>query len=252
VIRAGREHLVWTLADLAAAAGKKPKTFSNQGLHKQPGHPEPISSPQARVLLWDAEQVTAYQQGKPVPGLAVEEDDQDLLDRNEAAEMAGVVPRTWDRYANLPGMQPRPDLVVVAGVEHWRRGEITRWLAGRPGLGSSPGRPAGSKKQAPRRALGPAAARLLRREPDITAAGAAAELGVSHGTAQRALAMGRTQAVSRLLRENPQLTAEDVQAQLGYPLWAARRAGRGQKRVTVRAGSLPRAVGRPRLEREEG
>ena len=36
VIRAGRAALVRTLADLAAAAGKTPKTFSNQKLHKRP------------------------------------------------------------------------------------------------------------------------------------------------------------------------------------------------------------------------
>ncbi|MFE2267145.1 helix-turn-helix transcriptional regulator [Streptomyces griseosporeus] len=224
MIHAGRAHLVLTLADLAAAAGKTPKTFSNQKLHERPGHPAPINSPRARVRLWDGEQVDAYAAGLPIPPLPAQENPDDLLDRNEAAELAGVAPRTWDRYANLPGMRPRPQSVTVAGVEHWRRGEILEWLAARPGLGSSPGRPAGTTETAPRASIPKRAAELLAHEPSITAARATAALGVTPGTAQRALARARTAAVSELLREDPGLTADDVHDRLGYPRWAAARA----------------------------
>ncbi|GGV53469.1 hypothetical protein [Streptomyces spectabilis] len=224
MIRAGRGHLVRRLADLAAAAGKSAKSFSNQKLHKVPGHPEPISSAKARVLLWDGEQVDAFHAGEHVPALPAQDSRDDLLDRNEAAELAGVQPRTWDRYANLPGMRPRPGPVLVAEVEHWRRGEILDWLADRPGPGTSPGRPVGSRETAPRSSIAPRAAQLLEREPGITAAAAANELGVTAGTAQRALAQARADAVRRLLQEDAGLTAEEVHTRLGYPQWAAARA----------------------------
>ncbi|MFD8391025.1 hypothetical protein ACFV2N_17945 [Streptomyces sp. NPDC059680] len=224
MIRAGRAHLVRTLADLAAAAGKTPKSFSNQKLHKLPGHPEPISSPRARVLLWDSEQVDAFRAGRKVPALPAQDSHEDLLDRNEAAELAGVEPRSWDRYANLPGMQPRPEPVEVAGVEHWQRGDILDWLTARPGPGSSPGRPTGRRDTAPRASNPARAAQLLELQPDITAAAAAAQLGVTADTAQRALARARATAVHQLLQEHPGLTAEDIHDRLGYPLWAAQRA----------------------------
>ncbi|WP_329111884.1 hypothetical protein [Streptomyces sp. NBC_01353] len=147
MIRAGRAALVRTLPDLATAAGKTPKTFANQKLHRLPGHPEPISSPKARVLLWDGEQIDAYNAGRPVAPLPTNDSEDDLLDRNEAAELAGVAPRTWDRYANLPGIQPRPDPVDVTDTEHWKRGDIHTWLAGRPGPGTSPGRHTGSREK---------------------------------------------------------------------------------------------------------
>ncbi|MCX5115117.1 hypothetical protein OOK13_43095 [Streptomyces sp. NBC_00378] len=224
MIRAGRAALVRTLADLATAAGKTPKTFSNQKLHKLPGHPEPISSLRARVLLWDGEQIDAYRAGLPVPPLPVQDSPDDLLDRNEAADLVGVAPRTWDRYANLPGMQPRPAPVDAAGVEHWRRGDVLEWLEARPGPGSSPGRPAGSRETTPRAGLSVRAAELLAREPTITAARAASELGVTADTAQRALARARTAAVIRILQQDPDLTAGEVHARLGFPVWAAERA----------------------------
>ncbi|MGW7385545.1 hypothetical protein [Streptomyces sp. NPDC054794] len=97
-------------------------------------------------------------------------------------------PRTWDRYANLPGMQPRPDPVVVAGIAHWRRGDVLAWLDARLDPGSSPGRPAGSRETRPRAGIPVRAAKLLESEPAITAARAAAELGITAHTAQGALA----------------------------------------------------------------
>ncbi|MFI5689673.1 hypothetical protein [Streptomyces sp. NPDC051636] len=62
--------------------------------------------------------------------------------------------------------------VEVAGVEHWRRGDVLTWLAARPGPGSSPGRPVGRRDSAPRGSITSRAAQLLEREPAITAAAA--------------------------------------------------------------------------------
>ncbi|MGW6569808.1 DUF6292 family protein [Streptomyces sp. NPDC054975] len=224
MIRAGRAALVRTLADLATAAGKTPKTFANQKLHRLPGHPDPISSARARVLLWDGEQIDAFRAGQPVPALPSQDSDDDLLDRNEAAELAGVAPRTWDRYANLPGIQPRPQPIDIAGTEHWKRGDILTWLAGRPGPGTSPGRPTGSRETNTRASIPARTAELLEQQPAITAARVAAELGITPHTAQRHLTQARTTAVSELLKAEPHLTAPDIHTRLGYPLWAAERA----------------------------
>ncbi|MFF9870295.1 helix-turn-helix transcriptional regulator [Streptomyces sp. NPDC013953] len=212
------------MADLAEQAGVALKTYRNKGLHKLPGHPPPVSSSTAKVLLWDGEQVDAFRQGAPVPPLPADDSPQDLLDRNEAAELAGVSPRTWDRYENLPGVLPRPAAISVAGVEHWRRGDIEQWLRARPGPGNPAGRPKGSTEQLPRVATGVRVRELLARNPRLTAAGAARELGISAGTAQRALAQARAANVREWLERDPGLTAEAVQALLGYPLWAAERA----------------------------
>ncbi|WP_329111856.1 helix-turn-helix transcriptional regulator [Streptomyces sp. NBC_01353] len=176
------------------------------------------------MLLWDSEQIDAHNAGRPVPPPPTNDSEDDLLDRNEAAELAGVAPRTWDRYANLPGIQPRPQPIDVAGTEHWRRGDILTWLAGRPGPGTSPGRPTGSRETTPRANIRARTAELLQHEPAITAAHVAAELGITPDTAQRHLTQARTNAVSKLLRANPYLTALDIQTRLGYPLWAAERA----------------------------
>ncbi|WP_369229315.1 hypothetical protein AB5J56_01815 [Streptomyces sp. R21] len=176
------------------------------------------------MLLWDGEQIDAYAAGRPMPPLPVQDSPDNLLDRNESADLAGVEPRTWDRYANLPGMQPRPDPVVVASIEHWRRGDVLEWLAARPGPGSSSGRPVGSRDTVPRASTPVRAAELLEHEPAITAAQAAAKFGVTADTAQRALSQARAAAVSRLPQVEPDLTADDVHSRLGFPVWAAERA----------------------------
>lgn len=67
MIRAGRRHLVRTLADLAAQQGIQHQSYLNQGYHQADGFPDPISSPRARTRLYDAEQVDAHLTGKPRP-----------------------------------------------------------------------------------------------------------------------------------------------------------------------------------------
>lgn len=130
----------------------------------------PISSARARVLLWDGEQVDAFYEGRPVPQLPSQDSADDLLDRHEAAAPAGVEPRTWDLYENLPGMRPRPapvDPAEIGGiaVEHRRRGDILDWLKERPGPGTSPRRPNGRRNRLPLGQISTRAAEILRTSP---------------------------------------------------------------------------------------
>ncbi|MEV0116878.1 hypothetical protein AB0H77_27160 [Streptomyces sp. NPDC050844] len=109
-------------------------------------------------------------------------------------------------------------------VEHWRRGDILDWLAERPGPGTSPGRPSGSRNRLPLGQISTRAAEILADEPTITAARVAQMLGINTNTAQRAVAEARHAAVRRLLEQQPELTAQAICERLGYPGWAARRA----------------------------
>ncbi|MGW1441077.1 hypothetical protein ACWD7M_38345 [Streptomyces griseus] len=92
MIRAGRRHLVRTLADLAAQQGLRTQRYLKLKPHEAPGFPPPVSSPKARTRLHDGDQVDAYLLGKPVPALTGREDDDDLLDRQECAAAIGVAP----------------------------------------------------------------------------------------------------------------------------------------------------------------
>ncbi|MFH9016648.1 hypothetical protein ACH4C6_35865 [Streptomyces sp. NPDC017943] len=65
MIRAGRQHLVRTLADLAAQQGIAVQTLLNSGQHQQEGFPAPLNA--GRTRLYDGEQVAAYLAGRPVP-----------------------------------------------------------------------------------------------------------------------------------------------------------------------------------------
>ncbi|MFI8008392.1 hypothetical protein [Streptomyces sp. NPDC086010] len=69
MIRAGRQHLVRTIADLAAQQGIQVQSYHNAKPHLVPGFPAPVSSPGSRTRLYDGEQVDAYLTGKPVPPL---------------------------------------------------------------------------------------------------------------------------------------------------------------------------------------
>ncbi|MFW3470001.1 hypothetical protein [Streptomyces microflavus] len=90
--RAGRRHLVRTLADLAAQQGLSPQRYRKVKPYEAAGFPPRISSAKARTRLYDGDQVDAYLLGKPVPALPDHDDDNDLLDRQEAAAELGVSP----------------------------------------------------------------------------------------------------------------------------------------------------------------
>ncbi|WLQ53919.1 DUF6292 family protein (plasmid) [Streptomyces poriferorum] len=226
-----------TLADLAAQQGIRPQTFLNRAAHKQTGHPAPISSEGSRTLLFDGEQVDAYLAGRPVPPLRSEDDDQDhddedLLDRREAAAALSVVPDSWRVYKRAPLLAEH--VTVVGGVEHWPRRIVHRYRDERPGLAASPGRPTGSGDLVPRDQLLPRTAPLLDADPAVTATTVVDMFGVTRSTAQNALTRLRADRIADLITTRRELTPEVAAVALGYPAGQARRA-------TVRAEAVLRA-----------
>lgn len=226
MIRAGREPYVITSADLAKREGLALGTWKNRKRAHAPGRPAPVSSTAARVQLWDREQQAAWAAGKDVPALPQEDQEDDLLDRQEAADLLSVSPRTWDQYARASDVL-RESCRTVGGVDHWPRGVIRAWAAARPGDAGKRergGRPRGTGDLLPREEIRPRAAVLLTADPAVTAATVADALGVHTDTATKALAALRAEAVAELLDADPDTTAADVAATLGYPALTARTA----------------------------
>ncbi|WP_208886710.1 hypothetical protein [Streptomyces sp. PBH53] len=229
MIRAGRS--VYTLSDLAALEGRSLGTYRNRAMHRRPGHPAPVSSSAARVLLYDVVQVDAWRAGLPVPPLPEADDPADLLDQYEAAALAGVTARTWESYRHdaalaqhvvrVRGQQPPEEF---AGVEHWPREVVLAWLGDRPGRGHGGGRPPGARDALPRAEIVPRTAALLAERPTITAAEVSQRLGIHQHRAHQALAALRADAVAALLEQEPAASAQDVAARLGYPIRTARTA----------------------------
>ncbi|MET8566150.1 hypothetical protein ABZV75_38415 [Streptomyces flaveolus] len=229
MIRAGRD--VYTLADLAALEGRALGTYRNRRMHRRAGHPEPVSSAAARVLLYDVVQVDAWRAGLPVPPLPDADAPGDLLDAHEAAELAGVTARSWESYrheaalaAHVVQVRGRQLAAEVAGVEHWPRAAVVAWMEGRPGRGHGGGRPPGARDGLPREEIVPRIAELLAAESAVTAAEVSRRLGVHRDSAHRALKELRAAAVVELLEQEPAASAQDVAARLGYPLRTARTA----------------------------
>src|SRR5690606_19640210 len=75
MIRAGRRHLVRTLADIAAQQGIAVQTLLSSGRLQTEGFPPPVST--GRTRLYDGEQIDAYLAGRPVPALPTADDDED-------------------------------------------------------------------------------------------------------------------------------------------------------------------------------
>lgn len=221
VIRAGRVDWVQTREDLAQAAfpytGLKPSTFARQRVYAAQGHPEPVSSPGARVLLWDAEQTAAYYAGKPVPALPIVEDDQDLLDRSECAELLSVSARTWDSYRGDARIAPH--LVKVKGVEHCPRRVVAGLREGRGATGAPRGRPLGSGDMVPRDEIAQRIGELLDRDPAVTAKTVMEVLGLSKVTATRTLSHLRGRRIADRHGAGPASgeELEETARELGYP-----------------------------------
>ncbi|QNP67955.1 hypothetical protein [Streptomyces genisteinicus] len=228
MIRAGRQHLVRTLADLAAQQGVRLQSYLNSGPHKQAGFPAPIT--EGRTRLYDGEQVDAYLAGRPVPALPDVDDDQDLLDRREAAAAWGVSPRTWDSYKRNPQLEAHR--VEIGGVEHWPRGIVRDVNAARPGKSAATGRPKDTGDQVPRDLILERTAPLLNADPAVSAAAVTDTLGIHTHTAQNALTALRADRMATVM-ERDHVTAEQAANALGYPTSQTRRA-------TVRAATVLR------------
>ncbi|MGY3341125.1 hypothetical protein ACVW0K_007318 [Streptomyces filamentosus] len=220
MIRAGRLKYVQTMADLANALGKSLGTVRNTKPYAAAGHPEPISSPGSRAQLWDSEQTAAYYAGRPVPALPPAGDDEDLLDRQEAAELLGVSTSTWNSYKYDPALA---EAVVVVpegpkGTEHWPRRVVLAYKNSRPGRGTGGGRPEGSGDMVPRDQILPRIAELLDTDPAITLETVADTLGIAKfPTAQAGLAAVRGRRIADLVATQPGLDPKTAALQLGYP-----------------------------------
>ncbi|MGX9230283.1 hypothetical protein ACWV95_36650 [Streptomyces albus] len=189
-------------------------TFRNKKPYTAQGFPAPISSPQARVLLWDGEQTAAYLAGTPVPDLPPAGGEQDLLDRHEAAAELGVKTRSWDAYKTDPLLASH--MVVVCGVEHWPRGTVRAFQDTRPGKSSATGRPKGKGNAVPRNQLHAKVAALLDAKPAVTVSEVCDALGVAPATAQRALANLRRERIAQLAGQ-ASLSYAEAAERLGFP-----------------------------------
>ncbi|MFE4337374.1 hypothetical protein ACFRQM_51290 [Streptomyces sp. NPDC056831] len=223
MIHPDRMDLVRTRELLARDMGMPMGSFRNKKPHTHEDFPAPISSADARVLLWDGEQTAAYLAGEPVPELPAPGGAQDLLDRQEAAAELGVTPRTWDGYKSDPRIAPHT--VLVCGVEHWPRGVINTFRDARPGKKGATGRPKGKANALPRGQLRDKVAVLLAAEPAVTISDVCASLGVAPATAQRTLAQLRGERITQLMEEEPGLSFTEAADRLGYPA-AVRRGAR--------------------------
>ncbi len=230
MIRAGREKWVQTREELAQAAfpytGLKASTFARQKVYAAEGHPEPVSSPGARVLLWDGEQTAAFYAGRPVPALPEGEGDQDLLDRSECAGLLGVSARTWDSYRSDPRIAPH--LVKVKGVEHCPRRVVAALRDGRGAPAAGRGRPRGSGDMVPRDEIALRIGELLDQDPAVTAKTVIEELGLSKVTATRTLSHLRGARIADYFSASPAtVPPEDLEQaarELGYPTLVHRAA----------------------------
>ncbi|MFI6007067.1 DUF6292 family protein [Streptomyces sp. NPDC051366] len=224
MIRAGRREQVQSVAGLAQALGVSVGTLRNNRPYAAAGFPDPVSSPRAQTLLWDGEQTAAYFAGEPMPALPAGEDDEDLLDRHEAAQELNVGVSAWNTYKHDPAVAEH--LVVVAGVEHWPRAAVHRFRDSRPGRGvrHGSGRPQGSGDMVPRDQILPRTEELLNADPALTAAAVVEHLGVAMTTAMKSLAVLRGRRIADLLERDPHLDLQEAAERLGYPGITRRRA----------------------------
>ncbi|WP_258177362.1 DUF6292 family protein [Streptomyces solincola] len=214
-----------TLADLAKQQGVALQTYRNSRRHLAEGFPAPVTS--GRVPLYDAEQVDAYLAGRPVPAVPAVEDDQDLLDRDEAAALRGISPRSWDKYRSDP--QLASVAVRVGGVEHWPRRAVREFAPSRRsgaagGQCAAGGRRRGAGDQVPREELPALVAELLEEDAAISAAAVVQALGVHRDAAQYALLRVRAERMADVMEADPELTPQQAAQRLGYPAGQVRRA----------------------------
>ncbi|MEU8746556.1 hypothetical protein AB0C39_23215 [Streptomyces parvulus] len=222
MIRAGRQHLVRTLADLAAQQGIAVQTLLNSGQHLAEDFPAPLNA--GRTRLYDGEQIDAHLAGRPVPPLPAADNDDDLLDRQEAAALRGEPLSVWDRRKKDAAVSEH--LVRVGGVEHWPRRVVRNYTPSprrTASSGGGGGRPTGAGDQVPRDELPARVAQLLDADPALTAADVTDRLGVHRNTAQAALTALRAQRMADVMEQHA-LTAPQAAAQLGYPAGQTRRA----------------------------
>ncbi|WP_018686513.1 winged helix-turn-helix domain-containing protein [Actinokineospora enzanensis] len=197
MIHAGR-----TAVDSEAIAvmhGLSPATAHKRRPWTDPGHPKPITQGRpvpGRPRLWDEQQARAYANGEPIPALPTRPNERDLLDRGEAAALAGLTPDTWSKYQRTARAQVRegaplvpPADEVVCGVDHWYRATVKRCKRERAARATAArgGRPPGSGDRLAREKIGPAVAELVHaaraNDERVNVAEIARTLGIAYSTA---------------------------------------------------------------------
>ncbi|MFI7388518.1 hypothetical protein [Streptomyces sp. NPDC049813] len=233
MIRAGRREQVQNSADLAQVMGMALGTFRNRKPFAADGFPAPISAAGAKTLLWDREQTTAFLAGRAVPALPETDDDEDLLERIEAAQLLGVTPDTWNSYKRDPRIAPH--LVKAAGVEHCPRRVLRAFREEPAGPGGH--RPKGSGDMVPRDQLEARVGELLDADTAVTLAHLQKELGIAYSTAARVLPRLRGARIADLVEAEEGLSPEQAAAALGYPP-VAQRAAVARAHTELHARSL--------------
>ncbi|WP_394426890.1 hypothetical protein [Streptomyces sp. SGAir0957] len=233
MIRAGRRDKVQNSADLAQAMSMALGTFRNRKPFTADGFPSPISPAGAKTLLWDREQTAAFLAGRTVPALPQTDDDEDLLERIEAAELLGVTPSTWNSYKRDPRLAPH--LVKVKGVEHCPRRVLRAFREEPAGPGGH--RPKGSGDMVPRDQLEDRVGELLDADPAVTLAFLQEELGIAYSTAARVLPRLRGARIADLIEAESGLSPEQAADALGYPP-VAQRAAVARAHAELHARSL--------------
>ncbi len=154
MIRAGRE--VVDRHEVALLHGLTESQAHRQQPWRQAGYPAPVNG--QRKLLWDKEQVVAFIEGRPIPALPAADSPEngspeDLLDRFEAAALAGLTPAAWES-GHQRGTFPQPDDDKY-GMPHWYRRTVEEFVAFRANRGSTnpSGRPKGTTGSRPAKSL---------------------------------------------------------------------------------------------------
>lgn len=139
MIRAGRD--VVDRAEIAVLAGMSESVAAKKKPWAAEGHPKPITTRRASngfPTMWDKEQAKKFAAGETVPDLPERDSPDDLLNRFEAAELAGMTPAAWEsgyQHGRLPADATK------LGVPHWRRSTVEAVRDNPPTRGRPPGTP---------------------------------------------------------------------------------------------------------------
>ncbi|MYS81039.1 hypothetical protein [Embleya scabrispora] len=126
-------HQAIDTQDALTIYGISLRTFRRRMNTPTPDQPTPINpthGSRGHRQLWDAEEIRAHAEGRPLPPHTTEDHPQDLLDRTEIATLINIHPDTFakDPYA------PPPDHTIY-DIPHWYRHTIEHYRDNRPGKG---------------------------------------------------------------------------------------------------------------------